>query len=206
MIAEIAIACADIGSVAKHRFGWSVRQPRASESETGNDISVFAAELVDILKKGVPLAVGFECPLFVPIREDPNGLTGARSGEGSRPWSASAGCGALAVVLTETAWILRNLQQALEPNPPITFDWSRFQTSGGLFLWEAFVSGRGKSSTHTGDAELAVSAFARTLPDPMSANIIKEGAVLSLIGAGLLWAGWSADSTILREPCLVIAA
>jgi hypothetical protein len=34
------------------------------------------------LNAGHHVALGFECPLFVPVSEDPNGLTSARPGEG----------------------------------------------------------------------------------------------------------------------------
>jgi len=35
----------------------------------------------------------------------------------------------------------------------------QFSASGGLFLWEAFVTGRAKAPTHIDDAGAAVSAF-----------------------------------------------
>jgi hypothetical protein len=68
-----------------------------------------------------PVALGFECPLFVPLNLQPEALTTARSGEGSRPWSAGAGCGALATGLVQVAWILRKIRQELQAPTPLVF-------------------------------------------------------------------------------------
>jgi hypothetical protein len=44
----------------------------------GNDIDVCVQSLAAALRNG-PLALGFEAPMFVPIRTDPKGLTAARA-------------------------------------------------------------------------------------------------------------------------------
>jgi hypothetical protein len=61
----------------------------------GNEIDECVQSLAAALRNG-PLALGFEAPMFVPIRTDPKRLTAARKGDAgkgmpSRPFSASAG-------------------------------------------------------------------------------------------------------------------
>lgn len=207
---ELTIVCADIGSIKNGRFGWALRDhvgPAESRSD-GGDIGALVSNVGRRLIEGRPVALGFECPLFVPLPEDPEELTRARNGEGNRAWSASAGAGALATGLAEVTWILKKLREDLgttEP-PTVTLDWSVFVTTKGLFIWEAVVTGNAKSNTHCGDARSAIDAFADALPDPTGSNAIVEASVYSLIGAGLLRAGWDVPQQILELPALVIAA
>src|SRR5258708_25174372 len=100
---ELTIACADIGSIRKGRFGWALRDypEDLAARDDDNDIAVFVREISQRLRDGRPVALGFECPLFVPLPEDPVELTRARKGEGNRAWCARAGAGALATGLTE---------------------------------------------------------------------------------------------------------
>ena len=149
----------------------------------------------------------------MPIPQDPARLTSARKNEGQRPWSAGAGSGALATGLTETVWLLWHVREQLSSVKIHTrayLEWSSFAGTGeGLFLWEAFVSdaGKGKSSTHVGDAEIAVYRFMNSLPNPDEANAItSDEEVHSLLGAALLRTGWTTDLTVLSSPCFVIKA
>ncbi|MBA2383535.1 MAG: hypothetical protein H0V68_02585, partial [Actinobacteria bacterium] len=150
-------------------------------------------ELVDViaddLAGGVPVALGFECPVFVPV--EPLRLGMARAGEGNRSWSAGAGTGALATGLVQMAWILEHLC-ARSPDSEVFLDWQSFWSARrGLFLWEAFVTDRAKAETHVDDAAVAVTCFVSLLPDPPAQNAIDEARVLSLLGAAVLWSGWS---------------
>jgi hypothetical protein len=111
------VACADIGSISAGRFGFAISYSEG-HSESGDDIRTFVEQLGRLMDGKHQIALGFECPLFVPLPRDPNKLTSARSGEGSRPWSAGAGCGALATGLTEVAWILRELKARADPVGP----------------------------------------------------------------------------------------
>jgi hypothetical protein len=61
----------------------------------GVQIAQLVDEIVHDLNAGIPVALGFECPIFVPISVDPNRLGKARAGEGNRSFSAGAGPGAL---------------------------------------------------------------------------------------------------------------
>jgi hypothetical protein len=201
--------CADIGSVAKERFAWA----RGSESagslrvDRGPDIRELVEQVARDLNGDAPVAMGFECPLFVPVRDDPNMLTRARVGDGSRSWSAAAGAGALATGITEVVWILQEIRSRLTSTQPVFVNWSEFaQVNRGLFLWEAFVTQAAKGESHTDDAENAVRAFWGSLPNPEGANAIQETRVHSLLGAALLRTGWSKDLGLLGMPCLVIKA
>ena len=105
----LVIHCADIGSVKTGNFGWArlgVGEPNG-QCTIGRDIEDFAGGVAADINAGAQVALGFECPLFLPLSEDPTGLTSARPGEGDRAWSAGAGAAALATGLTETVWVSR---------------------------------------------------------------------------------------------------
>lgn len=202
-----SIHCADIGSVAKNKFGWARGEHIGRDLRVtgGHNIRDLVTSAVRDLNAGRSVSLGFECPLYVPISKDSEGLTSARPGEGSRPWCAGAGSGALATGLTETVWILQQIRQGLRSSVPAFLDWNDFQSSKqGLFLWEAFVTGLAKGSSHQADADVAVRAFASALPDIPAANAVQAETVHSLIGAALLRTGWSTDLNLLTKRCVVI--
>lgn len=205
------IYCVDIGSIRGRNFGWAGVSIDSSGNQFSRDESEDIWKLVDEtsewLNNGAKVSLGFECPLWVPVRDEPKELTSARSGDGNRPWSAHAGPMSLAAGLTECAWILQNIRNKA-PNAMAFLDWHSFQDSGnGLFVWEAFVSGKAKKGSHTEDAMKAVGAFVNALPYPEQANsVIPTPQTLSLIGTSLLWAGWSSELSLVRQPCIVIKA
>jgi hypothetical protein len=203
------VYCADIGSVKAGRFGWARGRPGSVEFLRSDSIRELVQAVAADLSNGEIVALGFEAPLFVPLPEDPVELTRARRGEGHRPWSAGAGCGALAVGTTEVPWILREVRTSLGHSPPCLLRWDGVPDAGpALFLWEAFVSAGAKAPRdrhgHTGDAEVAVRAFLGALPDLNAANAIVECEVHSLIGAAILRSGWTDDLDLLAQPCVVI--
>lgn len=104
---QLVVACADIGSMknTKSNFGW-----QSSAGAEGCYGSELVAHLSGLLAVGVPVALGFECPLFVPLRADERALTNQRAGEAGKPWSAGAGCGAMATGLVQVTWILQQLK------------------------------------------------------------------------------------------------
>lgn len=197
------VICADIGSVAKGNFGWW-----SSNGEDGTSPSTLATHIAAELNRATPVALGFECPLFVPLVEDELRLTCRRPGEGSRAWSAGAGCGALTTGLVQVAWVLQAIRRQLLQPVPAFLAWAPFASAQcGLFLWEAFVSGTAKQSSHTADAQAGAEAFLRALPDPVEVNaVVCSSSVYSLVGAALLRTGWCADPDILQQPCLVVRA
>lgn len=209
---NLCIYCADIGSVKRGNFGWSCGTFGNGTLEyrvdiDGTEIQDLTKCVAEDLNAGLSVSLGFECPLFVPIRENPRELTSARKGEGSRAWSAGAGAGALTTGLTEVVWILREIRQQLQTEALAYTDWELFTVAnGGLFLWEAFISGKSKGDSHTADAEIGVQCFATALPDPTEHDAIDETSVHSLLGAALLRTGWSQDLGALGMPCLVLKA
>jgi len=206
---KLTIYCADIGSVPKGRFGWA----RSHADEAGIERHREGTEIVELVDAvaedvtvGWAVALGFECPLFVPVPTQVLCLGKARRGDGNRSWSAGAGAAALATGLVEVAWILSELRRRC-PSTKAHLDWSSFADAGsGLFLWEAFVSAGAKAGTHVDDAAIAVGTFRDALPDPSAANAVGAERPLSLLGAALIWSGWTDDLNLLDTPCLVIRA
>ena len=206
---RLIIYAADIGSVQKGNFGWARRavQPLESEQRVSNTPSSLVAGIVGDLQRGTPVALGFECPQWMDVRDDPCDLTRARDGEGNRAWSAAAGAGALATGIVQTAWLLREIRQSAGTAEAF-LDWASFAAvQRGLFLWEAFVTKRAKGKTHQGDAKAAVDAFADAMPAPPAVNAVRpRGPAISLLGAALLWSDWISEPDAIRTPCLVVRA
>ena len=95
------IYCADIGSVANGNFGWAGRSCEPDrQGSSGTDIAEFARVVADRLAVEEKVALGFECPLWIPVADEPSRLTRARPGEGDRPWSAAAGSTSLTTGLS----------------------------------------------------------------------------------------------------------
>lgn len=201
---SLKVYCADVGSIARGRFGWSARS-RGTE-KSGTSIEQLALAVARDLDAGEPVALGFECPLFIPFVADPSRLGCARDGEGARAWSAKSGSGSLVTGLVQVAWLLNSIKHDAEQSHRAFLDWTAFATEyRGLFLWEAFVSGASKRGSHVDDAAAAVAAFVEALPDPRS-SVHCNGDVYSLVGAALLRTKWSADLALLSQPSLVIRA
>ncbi|MBK7507644.1 MAG: hypothetical protein IPI16_05505 [Comamonadaceae bacterium] len=198
---NLEIVCADIGSVASNNFGWF-----ANTAVSGTTPSSLARHVASVLNEERPVALGFECPLFVPLRSDEQTLTKARPGEHNRAWSAGAGCGALATGLVQVTWALQAIKSQLRVPAQFHSSWEAFSSVGsGLFIWEAFVSGPSKRDDHVADAVCAVEAFTATMPYPPKKNAIQpDSPVHSLLGAALLRTGWSVDLALLSAPTLVI--
>jgi hypothetical protein len=205
---QTVVYCADIGSVTTDSFGWARIDPGADRAEvTGTSMR----DLVDRIAADVDarrrIALGFECPLWIPLRDDPRDLTRGRRIDAGRPWSAAGGLGSMGVGLVQVVWVLREVLNRVSTRPPVFLDPAGLEgASEGLLLWEAFVTGdakhQGEKGLHTGDALIGaqdfVSRSAELRIDP------QEHEVYSLIGAALLRAGWSTDPTLLEQPCAVV--
>jgi hypothetical protein len=205
---DLVVFCADVGSVKSGNFGWartSVGSAALTEHDHASPADL-AQSVADELRDGHPVALGFECPLFVPVPTDPLKLGAARPGEGSRPWSAGAGTGALATGLVQTAWVLSAVR-GRSPSDQLYVDWDNFAASGhGLFVWEAFVTANAKGATHYDDAAIAIAVFTSALPNPTSASAVTADRPLSLVGAAALWSGWLSDRQALHSVPIVIRA
>ncbi len=207
-LSDLVVFCADVGSVVKGRFGWA-RSESPGDVEEVHDASK-PSDLVEAvcaeLAASRPVALGFECPLFVPVPVDEMALGRARSGDGNRSWSAGAGTGALATGLVQAAWVLEAVR-GRNTNEPLWLDWAAFSAVGhGLLVWEAFVTSTAKGVTHVDDAAIAVAAFTKALPDPRKASTISAARPLSVIGAAAVWSGWSMDGDVLHAAPLVVRA
>ncbi len=196
---QLAVYCADVGSIKQGNFGWVRKEVPAGEVERhrgGTEILGLVDTVVQDLAASVPVALGFECPLFVPVPEDPSSLGAARPGERTRPWSAGAGTGALTTGLVQAAWVLTELRNRW-PSNRVFLDWTAFAATGaGLFLWEAFVTEKAKAVTHVDDAAIAVACFTAALPDPGQAKAVTAQRPLSLVGAAAICHAYTERRTL----------
>lgn len=207
--APLAVFCANVGNVKTGKFGWAGRDASGAALGRGRDMEGLVDELVRALDAGRRCTLGFEAPLFVPLRDEPAELTQARRGEGKRSWSGAAGTGALGTGLVQVSWVLRRVKARLsEPCTAFT-DWNAFtRADHGLLFWEAVAAGGPKPKRarlpHVADAAAAVAAFIAALPDPTVKNLVDEPEVFSLLGAALLETAWTDDLSMLSSPCLVL--
>ncbi len=211
------VFCADVGSMQAGRtrqenhFGWAGASisPNGQQSPCGegDDMQQLVDVVADGLNQGAKVALGFECPLWVPIRDKPKTLTSQRCGEGSPSWASQTAATVLTTGLAQVAWILQKIREK-PVNAGAFLDWNSYRTStDGLFIWEAFVSGTAKTGSHIGDAKVAVDAFCKALPVLETSITEPPGSqTRSLIGAALLWASWSKELSLLHQPCTVVKA
>ena len=201
------IYCADVGSIKNNNFGWANIALGTGKVDTGTDIADFANNIAESLNADIPVSLGFECPLFVPVRDDPMKVNGARTGEGNRPWSSGAGVGAMGTGLVEALWVMRRVNELTASLPAATINWEQFENKrASVFIWEAFVTASAKGCSHTDDALIATTYFKLNMANLEQANAVIEHDALSLIGAAGLKAGWFKDISVLSEPCLVLKA
>ena len=206
------VYCADIGSMCsgrecKNNFGWAGRQVATNNEEPRWHEGDNMRDLVDCvtqnLKQGSKVALGFECPEWIPVRSCPMELTRARKGE-RRSWSAGPGATVLATGLAQAAWMLQAIRCMVPEGTEAFLKWEDYQESDrGLFLWEAYVSEKknqptGTRNAHIQDAKAAIDAFINA-PSPVTSSITppSKSQTLSLIGATLIWAGWSEELELL---------
>lgn len=200
------VVCADVGSVKRGNFGWFARLSDGTEQK-GSDIHELAEFVAALLIDRKRVAMGFEAPMYVPLRDDVLTLTSKRRGETNANWIGGPGASVLATGLVQVPWFLSSVRDKLRRPGRATLDWADFQSGAAeLFLWEAFVSGASKGGSHIEDAEIAVGAFLRALPNPGSDTEFSDPKVLSLLGVFLLRTGWRGDVSVLSERCLVVKA
>ena len=128
-------------------LGWA-SYPAATDRDQSS-IRELAGFVVQTLNVGGRVALGFECPLWVPIPDEPSQLGSKRDDERDRAWSAGGGAYSLTTGLAQVAWILGQIRHEV-PHVEAFLDSEDFQrASSGLFLWEAFVTGVAKAGSHT---------------------------------------------------------
>lgn len=183
------IVAVDVGSV-RGKFAWSALPwPGRQAGAEGIDPEGVAQAVAAALADGLPVALGFECPLSVPVPAPDDSawqdLGRARTGEGNRSWSAGAGAGSLATGLVQVAWICQRIAVLAGPVSTTCLP-ERWPTVAPLLLWEAFVAGvgkpvRGPVSQHAADAAVAAETFAEHL----RADRLKPGEIRCAPHTGL---------------------
>jgi hypothetical protein len=211
---RVRVVVVDIGSVrAPPKFAWAALDaPGREVVARGRDPESAVHAIAAGLAGGIRAALLLEAPTSVPVPADWRLLGRARADEGKRPWSAGAGCGALATGLPQGAWMLRRLA-AIRPGLGVTTQPGSWRPSGApLLIAEAFVSAAGKPeavpvSQHDADAVAAGRAFI----DGLHAGASARGGVhcephepLNLLAAIASWAGLSVDTGELHQEVLVI--
>jgi hypothetical protein len=206
------VYCADIGSVKRNCFGWArAAAAPGSTIELGSDPEQLVTRIAGDLSQGLKVSLGFECPLFIPLRLAAAEMSKAREGEGNRPWSAAAGRAVFTEGMIQVPWILWRIAELTGKPVPGFVRWPEFQQSAlGLFVWEAFVTGdakfAGEHEAHAQDAAIAIRAFVEALPNPEMASAVKAACLHSFLGAALLRTGWTADPSVLSVCPIVIRA
>ncbi len=211
MATECHVCVVDIGKPGRN-LGWALRRPECTDGTDGTDLDACIDAVAKALRCG-PVALGFEAPMFTPIRDDPMTLTAARTGEAtrgiSRPFSASAGATVLVTALVIVPYVLNRLR-TLAPAARATLDWrAPLARRADLLLFEAFVTNQKKTedTRHVEDAYLAIAEFQRGMSDPASfESAVVEASSLNLLGASMLRTAWSSDPAILGADCLVVRA
>jgi hypothetical protein len=175
----------DVGAPHKGNLGWA-----NADGSSGADIDQ-CIEAVNNALPDTPVALGFEAPIYVPVRPDPNTLLKARVFEGNRPWSAGAGPTVMSQGLVIMSYVFERLIDGVRPR----FDSP--QEPMDLQVFEAMVSGTGKpeQSNHVADAMAAANAY-------HEGKFYEEKSdVLNLAAAALQWAGYEAN---VRLPMYVV--
>ncbi len=201
MVDSVITYAVDAGSVPKGRFAWVGSKDRGASSSS---IDTLVAAVAADLREGRKVALGFECPLFVPIPSDCGWLGKARNGEGARAFAAAPGACATMTGVPSLAWVLRTVHEAV-PEAKATTRWADFANGDAdVLVWEAFVSGNDKTDSHQGDALAALDAFEKSLSSMAAATRVTCESPLSLAGAVILWAGMSTDVGLLHDAAIVL--
>jgi hypothetical protein len=197
------IGVIDVGSPRGGKLGWAIVTPDAPPT-LGTDLDAFVEDIA-LLGHRLPLAIGFEAPLFIPTRAIAFDVLTGRSGEGSRPWSAGAGASVFTAALGVVTYTLAALRRQLPSATPSMDFMTPPVSPGGVLFFEAFVSGAAKGASHADDALIAAREAQRLLCRPAGyRSAIAEPDVFSLLSASLLRTGWSTDIGLLSTPCFVV--
>lgn len=201
----------DVGSPNAGSLGWARLELSGGKSPEGStSIDSLVSCVRESLIAGDSVALGFESPLFLPEPEESADLCRSRRGEGNRSMFFGAGLAVTTLGLHLVPWILKSIAEGMESKPVARFaGWPSPPNS--LFLFEAFVSGkahaRGGRDEHIKDACTAVDYFRQNAEclDEANAVTLDVGVeALSVVGAAVLWAGWSNDLSLIRRTVTVL--
>ena len=192
------VFAADIGVIrntSRTGFAWWA-DPDPPPVEFGRSLDLLARRVASAVASGRDVAVGFECPLFLPIPPETTDFSTrygyapiherwierAVPGEAavaSRAWYKNAGGAALAKGLVV---LRRFLEQLLVGGVAVDQigTCAGHARPGRIWIWEAFISsvrhrdGLGTGSGHSLDARLAVRSFRWFLSDSRWRSLVCE--------------------------------
>lgn len=197
----LLVACIDVGAASS--TGWASKLlDNTGGRRRGSNIQKLFPLILNHLNVPGAVALGFECPLYVPFRTELLELNRGRLGEGAPAWSSSIGATVMASGIPVVLWVLERLKAMAPASTVATVDWLTFlRCPSGILLWEAFVTGAAKAGSHAADAAVAVRTFIDHLPSLQSGEKREvEPRVQSLVGAALLRTGWSTDLSRAAVP------
>jgi len=203
----IVYAC-DVGSTKSGSFGWArVTLDSTSSPRGGENIEDLILNISSDLDTGRGVSIGFEAPLYMPVPNSSEDLSSGRKGEGSRSMFAPAGGYVTTLACHQAAYILRELSD-FQSDYELTLnaeDWIQ-EEGQSLLVWEAFVSeeAHAEEDDHKRDAATAAVFFRENDQNLEDMNAVTSDSILSVIGSAALWAGWTEDTDILHEDCLVL--
>lgn len=147
------ICAIDIGSPKKGNLGWCFIDVQNDQEYTCSNLDNMFSYIINAIKhKG--LILGLEAPLFIPVRQNLKLATNARKGEGGKPWSAGSGAQVLTINLPIMIYIFKRINSFI-PNISYYLNESGFTAKPmEIMLFEAFVSGVDKGSSHINDAQM----------------------------------------------------
>jgi hypothetical protein len=212
-----AIYAVDVGS-PNGGLAWARLAPHVEQIPCGStDYNLFLELLACDLRENLPVALGFEAPLFLPVAFTIGNLTRARDNEPAA-FSAGAGACVTTIAIPLMALTLRHIRSKVDPPPRVSLDAERWLAPGSLcpnlLLWEAFVWGPSSHADvpnaaglceHVQDAATAVRAFVQweaAAPRPPS-NVTAQDPI-STAGAALLWSELDNDIRLLHQQTLVL--
>jgi hypothetical protein len=199
---NLYVLCIDVGS--KKKIGW-----HDSNGHSGGWASLEKTllEIGERLNSGHPVAIGFEAPIWTPTRNSLDDFLKSRYGiekEANRAWSASAGANVLAASLALMPFCFTKISET-SPKASTTVNLAKFHSTGGLFIWEAFVSGKSKqgNGSDINDARIACEAFVIRWPNIVS-DIPAEPAINHAVVAAYA-AKLDIELTELFFPSIVVS-
>ncbi|HUT97762.1 MAG TPA: hypothetical protein VM054_01645 [bacterium] len=203
---DIVVYACDVGSTRGENFGWAKCENGEIKLGT-NKIDELVNELSKSLYKK-PVALGFECPCFLPIPGKSAQLSKGRVNEHDRSCFAPAGGYVATLGIHQMAFIFDNIKQNVLKVSVNYSEWDKEPKS--LFIWEAFVSGAAHSddNNHMQDAATAVDEFIKRYNNGSLGNsdvTIPVGSeCISLAGLACRWSNLPYTNDVLREELMVI--
>ena len=107
-------------------LAWACLAPQAGQIPFGSMVyDQFLDSIVRDLRADLPVALGFEAPMFLPVAPAFGDLTRARIGEPAA-WSFGAGSYVTTIATPLMAFTLRHIRSQITPAPRVTLDPARW--------------------------------------------------------------------------------